>query len=100
METKLCVWCNEEKPLDEMSKNVRKKDGYENRCKECYKMYQRLRKHGQIYEYAEEDNYGARVKQLNERRIVEEILVSMGYELNGDKPVYQQFLERHNFFER
>lgn len=34
---KKCRVCQETKPLTEYFKNVKSKDGHENRCKECYK---------------------------------------------------------------
>jgi hypothetical protein len=46
METKVCFKCGESKPLDLFYKNVKCKGGYDTKCSECVKAYQRA--YGQL----------------------------------------------------
>ena len=43
MKSKLCVKCNIEKSLDKFYKRILSKDGYENRCIQCKKIYCKIR---------------------------------------------------------
>jgi len=39
VETKICSKCKEEKEICEFNKDKTRKDGFENKCKECKKKY-------------------------------------------------------------
>ncbi len=58
MKTKKCKYCKTIKPLSNFNKNKGYKDGYVNRCKNCYKRYYESRKtyHNTLVKANYEDN--------------------------------------------
>ena len=42
--TKICIKCQVEKPVDEFSRNIREKDGFQNQCKACNILYRQSHK--------------------------------------------------------
>ena len=43
MDTRICCGCGQEKPLEDFPTNRTKKLGYDYRCKNCYRVYYRIR---------------------------------------------------------
>jgi len=43
---KYCPDCNTEKPVSEFSRASKSKDGYQGKCKSCYRVYQMAHRYG------------------------------------------------------
>lgn len=67
------------------------KDGYDTICKECSNKYQRQRRG-----HNDDKKTPVERRKLNENQIVEELLKKLGYELNGELSVHQQFIKKYN----
>jgi len=69
METKVCVRCKEDKPLDQYSKSSRAKDGLQTACKDCNKVTNaKFRKKRPAYQnkyYNTEKGKANKLKALN-----------------------------------
>lgn len=77
-------WCAREKeykPCTNFVKNKKTSTGFQYVCKDCLYISPGL---GSM----SEDDFGYQE--------VVDILTALGYDLNGEEPVYKQFLKKHN----
>jgi hypothetical protein len=81
---KICLVCRTTKPLDKFVKHKICIDGRGNMCKDCYNQKKR------------DQRFDNRAVSKEDKQTVHDILTRLGYNLNSDIPVYQQFLIKHN----
>lgn len=84
MTNKKCIFCRVVKPLDNFVKHKQCSDGRGNMCKDCYNQKKR------------DQRFDNRAVSKEDRQMVHDILTRLGYNLNSDIPVHQQFLIKHN----
>jgi hypothetical protein len=96
---KKCRTCNIEKHIDEFHRKQGHRDGYSNKCKECVSLYAKNFKNG--VKLGKPDRFKI-ARDVRDRRIVDEaqfsldVIKLLGYELEGEFSVHEQFLMRHN----
>ena len=95
---KICNTCNIEKPLEDFYIKKDGKDGRTPRCKQCGQQKQREAKLKKDPNYKPK-NFQEKIDQRfkNEEELKNELLTILGYDLNSELSVHQQFLLRHNF---
>jgi hypothetical protein len=96
---KKCIICNEIKPYDDFNKNTNSLDGKLNKCKPCLKTYLDNLKSG--VRMSEEDRkeilQQTKLKAMShEKEISDSLLKMMGYEVESELSIHEQFLIRHN----
>jgi len=96
---KQCIQCLETKPLTSFHKNKLGRDGYVIRCNTCT-AFNRIQRLNGIY-MSEEDRLElikqARSKGLEtDRKRSNELLTDIGYDIQSELSVYEQFLIKHN----
>lgn len=93
METKRCEGCKKEFPLVDFWKVPKSPDGYSKHCKDCRKKLSRKRRidDGQM------DLSNLRFNQLrnSDHYHSYKLLERLGYDLESDKSIHEQFCERH-----
>lgn len=93
---KKCLGCQIEKQITEFNKRTSNYDGYDHRCRECIKIYIR-----NLNSRNSTDNV-VDYKLIRENVILQEklsadcLLKNIGYELESELSVHEQFLIRHN----
>jgi hypothetical protein len=96
---KKCRVCNIEKHIDEFHRKQGHRDGYSTQCKQCVSIYMKNFKNG--IKVGKPDRFKI-ARDVRDRRCIDEaefslhILKTLGYELEGEISVHQQFLLRHN----
>jgi hypothetical protein len=78
-----CPQCEEYLPEDYFYHNASTKYGRSSHCKQCCIRRQKERR---------AEDVGP---QMSDREIVNIWLTKMGYDVNGEKSIHQQFLEKH-----
>ena len=96
---KKCIICNQIKPYDDFHKNCNSLDGRLNKCKPCLKIYTNNLKTG--VRMSEEDKkeklQQTKLKAMShEKEISNSLLKTMGYEVESELSIHEQFLIRHN----
>jgi hypothetical protein len=96
---KKCKICQETKPYDDFNKNSKTYDGYFNKCRICTKQYYANLSNG-IRLTKEEKHEAVRESKVkgmeNERRFSKELLKDIGYDVESELSIHQQFMLRHN----
>jgi hypothetical protein len=93
---KVCKQCQIEKSLDDFSPKKASKDGRTYLCKVCCNQNQYLRKHNLKAPLTGRDYQSiidARID--NEEDMKNDILRKLGYDLNSEISVHEQFMRRH-----
>jgi len=95
-ETKLCSRCGIVKPLNEFGVDRKKSLGVSTYCRICNRDKQRERR------LLENPDWVLRTYKEIKKEVIEEhvqlskeLLKILGYDVNGEKSVHQQFMERH-----
>jgi hypothetical protein len=96
---KKCIICKIEKPYTEFNKNKYSPDAHLNKCRVCVKQYYKDLQNG--IRMSDEDRLNQiklskRKGMDNERRNTEELLKGIGYEIDGELSVHEQFMLKHN----
>jgi hypothetical protein len=95
---KICSRCKIEKPLDEFYFRFDSKDKRTPRCKKCEMEKQKELKLKKNPDYVPKTNKEKSEQRFkNEEELKNELLTILGYDLNGELSVHQQFLRKHNF---
>lgn len=88
------VWCPNHQGYEHHSEFYywpSQRQKYSNHCKVC------SRKGQKVLRSMEYDGLTPREKKtLTEKKLSEQVLLSLGYDLNNNIPVYKQFEIRHN----
>jgi len=96
---KQCIQCLETKPLTSFHKNKLGRDGYVIRCNTCT-AFNRVNRLNGIYMDKEERLViirQARSKGLEtDRKRSNELLTDIGYDVEGELSIHQQFLQKYN----
>lgn len=95
---KTCSRCKIEKPFDEFYYRFDSKDKRTPRCKVCEMENQRelkLKKNPDYKPKTQKEKIETRFQ--NEIELKNELLTILGYDLNSELSIHQQFLLRHNF---
>jgi hypothetical protein len=93
---KKCRQCQLEKELDQFNKRTSNRDGYDNKCRECVNIYMR-----NLYLRNSTDNI-VDYKVVRQNTILSEkvsadcLLKNIGYKLDSEFTIHEQFLIRHN----
>jgi len=96
---KKCNICQIEKPYTEFNKNKYAPDGHLSKCRVCVKQYYKDLQSGIRLTKEERDVIIklARFKGFEtERKQTEEILKGIGYDLDSELSVHQQFMLKYN----
>jgi hypothetical protein len=96
---KKCILCNEIKPYDDFHNNSTSLDGKLNKCKPCLKIYtDNLRSGARMsQEDLKEMRKNLKIKAMShEKEISDSLLETMGYEVESELSIHEQFLIRHN----
>ena len=94
---KKCIGCQIEKQITEFNKRASNYDGYDHRCRECIKIYIK-----NLNLRNATDNVVIDYKKIRENTILEEkvsadcLLKNIGYELDGEFTIHQQFMMKYN----
>lgn len=75
-----CVTCEEYKPLDDFYNCKTCKSGYHYHCKDCHKREWKIRR--------------GNFSEISDEKAMEIIFTRMGYDVNSEKTIHQQFVER------
>ena len=96
---KQCIACNEFKPESSFSKNKHTRDGLLKKCKDCSKQYVKDLANG-IRMSPEERLNQIRLSKSKgmetEKEYAYEILAEIGYDIDGELSIHEQFLMKHN----
>ena len=96
---KKCNVCNIEKPLTEFNKNKHSPDGLLNKCRVCVKQYYKDLQNGirMNPEDRMEQIKLAKVKGMDtEKKHTQELLKGIGYDIDGELSIHEQFMLKHN----
>lgn len=93
---KKCRECQLEKELDQFNKRASNRDGYDNKCKECIKIYIRNLNSRNSTDNVVDYKLIKHNTILSEKVSADCLLKNIGYELESELSIYQQFLIRHN----
>jgi len=93
---KKCLGCQIEKQITEFNKRTSNYDGYDHRCRECIKIYIR-----NLNSRNSTDNV-VDYKLIKENILLQEkvsadcLLKNIGYQLNSEFTIHEQFMLKHN----
>ncbi len=96
---KKCIICNEIKPYEDFHNNSSSLDGKLNKCKPCLKTYtDNLRLGDRMsQEDLKQMRKSLKIKAMeHEREITNDLLKGLGYKIEGELSIHEQFLIRHN----
>ena len=96
---KKCIICKIEKPYTEFNKNKHSPDLHLSKCRLCVKQYYKDLQSGIRMNPEErlEMTRQAKIKGMdNERRSTEELLKGIGYDVESELSIHQQFMLKHN----
>ena len=65
MNTKICITCKQEKPIDQFNKCARKTDGYNYECKKCASARERIRYYSKIEKHRKHNREYMQQKYAN-----------------------------------
>jgi hypothetical protein len=96
---KKCKICKIEKPYTDFNKNKSSADGLMSKCRVCGKQYYKNLQSG--IRMTDDDRLNqirlSKKKGMdNERKYTEELLKEIGYDLDSELSIHQQFLMKHN----
>ena len=96
---KKCKICKIEKPYTDFNKNKCSPDGLMSKCRVCVKQYYKDLQSG--IRMTDDDRLNQirlskRKGMDNERKYTEELLKGIGYDLDSELSIHQQFLMKHN----
>ena len=96
---KQCILCNELKDLTLFHKNKYSSDGLLNKCGSCVKEYVKNLKEGvrmnpddRLTQFQQARRKGVET----EKRYAYQILTDIGYDVEGELSIHQQFLQKYN----
>lgn len=95
---KTCKICQETLPYTEFNKNHRTSDGHLAKCKKCLKIYVEELKTRPKLTREERNELVRQSKEKavqTERRICNNVLEGLGYDIEGELSIHQQFLIKH-----
>lgn len=93
---KQCRVCGETKELYEFVTRNSLSSGKDKICKQCAADYMYFRKHGTLVREKKPRVNSAEIRIENDEEGTKEVLKRLGYDLNSELTVHQQFMIRHN----
>ena len=97
---KKCIACQIVKPYDDFNKQRKSFDKYSSKCRDCVKQYYKeIQKNGIKLSKEERVNImrSVRVKIFDEERNhTNELLKGIGYDIDSEVSIHQQFMLKHN----
>jgi hypothetical protein len=92
---KICYECKVEKPVSEFNIKTSNKDGYNNKCAECMREYQRERAKHKVKQPVEvSKGFKLNKPGIEEYERMYGFLISAGYDVSKD--IHIQFCEKYN----